>query len=467
MKHFILVILAVLGEISGHASLTLATGQHAKVGVKPTASKGIVRLNPSQQEKLKRLVLSKTRHSTKEWMEAKLILKHSSASEFSGALHWAHKDKIMGDGVTIGVVEVGGRSCTLVPDSSSGFLDASLAGDSHSIAVVDVIRQIAPDSHIVVDNYNNIFSFPSSFEPIEIINDSNGCNRSSGYADYLKPMRSMERLLLNHGKQKLLITASGNYRGEILKDKQAYATIFGRNLIIVGNLEAGYEQNQLSNEPSIIYKDCFIWTLGTDVVALNSEKGTEHFSGTSFAAPIVSGVLALLRQKYPHFTIYDLREVLLESAERTFFRSIDLGGPGSFMNYIYDLDDGPLPQEFVGQRRIEYRINGKMHYIVPLFYEPKTYGKGILSVRNAFIYAELKNSHSDWSPKDLRRAMLDRVRQQEERAASLIQNKWRERYSKKVQAARTIQSKWRHHRRLHTKNDPSSGSEEGFSSKES
>lgn len=46
------------------------------------------------------------------------------------------------------------------------------------------------------------------------------------------------------------------------------------------------------------------------------ERGTvEPFTGTSFAAPVVSGTAALLRQRYPHASARQIREIIIASAE--------------------------------------------------------------------------------------------------------------------------------------------------------
>jgi len=46
------------------------------------------------------------------------------------------------------------------------------------------------------------------------------------------------------------------------------------------------------------------------------ERGAvEPFTGTSFAAPVVSGTVALLRQRYPHASPVQIRSMITASAE--------------------------------------------------------------------------------------------------------------------------------------------------------
>ncbi len=55
---------------------------------------------------------------------------------------------------------------------------------------------------------------------------------------------------------------------------------------------------------------------GDDVTSLEMGGGTQVAGGTSFAAPVVSGVAALLMGHFPDLTAADVREILLSSAER-------------------------------------------------------------------------------------------------------------------------------------------------------
>lgn len=59
-----------------------------------------------------------------------------------------------------------------------------------------------------------------------------------------------------------------------------------------------------------------------------SGTGTEPFGGTSGAAPMVSGAAALLKQAYPHRTIYELKGALVSTAETNIRnRAVVGGGP--------------------------------------------------------------------------------------------------------------------------------------------
>lgn len=55
---------------------------------------------------------------------------------------------------------------------------------------------------------------------------------------------------------------------------------------------------------------------GADVTSLEMGGGTQVAGGTSFAAPVVSGVAALLMGHFPDLTAADVREILLQTSAR-------------------------------------------------------------------------------------------------------------------------------------------------------
>ncbi len=59
-----------------------------------------------------------------------------------------------------------------------------------------------------------------------------------------------------------------------------------------------------------------IVSMGVSVFAVSNTGGYAYVSGTSFAAPLAAGAGALLLQMYPDWTPIDLRQALIESADR-------------------------------------------------------------------------------------------------------------------------------------------------------
>ena len=58
-------------------------------------------------------------------------------------------------------------------------------------------------------------------------------------------------------------------------------------------------------------------------------------------------------------------------------------------------------------------------------FNPELYGKGVLDLRAAFIYADLKVKNPDWDKVKLRKEMNQILNQQNNQAAVTIQNAFR------------------------------------------
>jgi serine protease AprX len=79
-----------------------------------------------------------------------------------------------------------------------------------------------------------------------------------------------------------------------------------------------------------------------------------HVDGTSFAAPHVSGAMALLLNAFPDFSVSQLESTLLLSA-------VDLGSPGSDYDYgliditqAYELANSICPSDFDGNYKVDF-----------------------------------------------------------------------------------------------------------------
>lgn len=98
--------------------------------------------------------------------------------------------------------------------------------------------------------------------------------------------------------------------------KKAAYSENGANLWVCGHSQGN---NATSYTTAITTTDAmgrFGFNTGTSSNNLTNANYTKNFNGTSSATPLVSGVVALLLDKYPNLTVRDVREILAKSTRK-------------------------------------------------------------------------------------------------------------------------------------------------------
>lgn len=90
--------------------------------------------------------------------------------------------------------------------------------------------------------------------------------------------------------------------------------------IAVGAVDSTGNLARYSNKAGIM-KDWYMVAPGSDVLSTSADGGYEKMSGTSMAAPVVTGAFALLAEKFPHLTGTQIRAILFQTTD-------DLGAEG-------------------------------------------------------------------------------------------------------------------------------------------
>lgn len=353
----------------------------------------------------------------------------------SGALLWAHRHNILGKGAEIFVIEVVGYLSPDAPLSkvirtTSPFHPKGINWEAltHATAVASVVYQVAPQAHITLiqDSQLEIFFHPRWRTPDWdeqrkrnlfpehplILNWSGGVipeHRIGGIKGFFESRAQRGDLLIK------AVANSAGFGGDVEIDHMFNERVFDHHfsqIILVGNLG---EYGELPVKPfNARQSSRFLCGYGNEILVTEDNK----MSGTSFAAPTVAGSVALLKNKYPHLTLLQIGDILLESAEKTFWIGLGRWRP----TLVYDPQD--FPEGPAGLLRLPEGVE-----LVP--FDSMKYGKGILNLRRAFLYADLKVKHPQLSFEELAPLFKAAVQAQETLAAQKIQRAFRAHKGKK------------------------------------
>jgi hypothetical protein len=439
------------------------------------------------------------------------FLKGTSAFAASGA-EWAHLDGITGEGVTILLLENSGiNHADTRGIVEAGSPQAAIAGKQykldHGSGMASLIHSIAPASSIRV---RPVREWSSSLGSVRIINASFGNDKANGFANSFPALTAANNVLITK--------AAGNNQENLSAHQHTQGcesllpfTIF------TGNLRQDYKGKTSSGFPGAnpAFQNSFLWVIADDVLAASGADGSTEYSpgsGTSNAAAILSGAAALILSKYPGLTTEQLKEILLESADRDIFQLFGSGYRAlhisdnsvdfyrkhtqykkthkdkSILDFAENLatsDDIILAAEIVGGSRgvsnrgttpaeveqfkrilkkIKESGNDTLESLSPATartepermhreriqqllaeittdassaspavkeksptYDPAFWGKGILNIKNALLYAQFKMRYPAMSAHELRERMLRFINTQQQVAAERIQRKLRSR----------------------------------------
>lgn len=136
-------------------------------------------------------------------------------------------------------------------------------------------------------------------------------------------------------KDVLLVHASGNAGMNIDKNdnfpsdtylKKGLFTKLPQNYVSVGALSPKTGEDMVAGFSNYGKKDVDIFAPGVAIYSTNPDDVYTSSQGTSFAAPVVAGVAALLRSYFPSLTAAQVKQILLNSSNKI---SISVVKPGS------------------------------------------------------------------------------------------------------------------------------------------
>jgi subtilisin family serine protease len=137
----------------------------------------------------------------------------------------------------------------------------------------------------------------------------------------LSPQKQLvdEAILYAEEKGVLLIHAAGNDAINIDKVKQYPTKKISKEKIASNWITVGASSMNNDREFAAVFTNygksmVDIFAPGVDIESLAPESKYDIGDGTSFSAPVVSGVAALVLSYYPNLTCVELKEIILNSS---------------------------------------------------------------------------------------------------------------------------------------------------------
>ncbi|UVO49494.1 S8 family serine peptidase [Sphingomonas sp. SUN019] len=208
-------------------------------------------------------------------------------------------------------------------------------------------------------------------------------------------------------KSSVFVIAAGN-DGSTQTQNVAWNFATNPNLIVVGSVDPTGTISAFSNRPGTAcltnngvcsagnrLMDRFLVAPGEMILVSDGLGGVTRVSGTSFAAPLVSGTIALLHDRWPWLANYPKEsvDIILRSAK-------DLGAPG--VDPIYgrgelDVTAALSPLSFEGLKWYEYKDGKISETQAKKIRNPKEVAKWEAAGMFFYAYEDIGNSFRDFA----------------------------------------------------------------------
>lgn len=138
-------------------------------------------------------------------------------------------------------------------------------------------------------------------------------NLSFGQYNYMKSEEDLLKLLSNEGV--IIVASSGNEGANIDFTPQYPASYNIANLLSIGSINKYGDISYFSNYGQ---NKVDIFAPGEDILvaSYDNNSGYNTASGTSYSAPIVAGVIPILKAMYPYYTPEEITALLMSSGQK-------------------------------------------------------------------------------------------------------------------------------------------------------
>lgn len=395
----------------------------------------------------------------------------TSVSGMSGA-RWVQEHMgVTGRGIWVGVLEKeegqqGRRpleTMVIIPQEDTQRFDLRAIPQDHPRGVIAVLEQVAPGCHVVLGTSGKGgIVFDEEIMNTRLLNMSLGFDPKDApsfpeFSSQIKKMAKDLNVIMKMGQPKLLIKSAGNEGHNLSRPytragDQTFSDVallmedpdIQSSMIIAGNMTSLYvpaEGREGSNFPgdNPVIQNSFLWTLGSDVKiwtvypVFTADGLMDSVSGTSSAAPVVTGCVALLLEKYSDLPPEKIKEAFLWSAYRSFMARHPRKDKKWDATFVVDPEDyltDEARSSYVRsiQRawdREKKRENSTHGDLTIRDFDPSIDGMGILNVRRAFAYAALFKLYPNEEPSKLRARMKGLEKINQKHSATILQRAFR------------------------------------------
>ncbi len=174
-------------------------------------------------------------------------------------------------------------------------------GDERDKDVANAIRYAVDNGASVIN-----MSFGKGYSPEKYLVDN--AMKYAGKHDVL--------LVLGAGNESTDIDAEPKYPNDTYAKKKLLCPNRAKNMLSVGALSPDGGELAIAEFSNYGKNEVDVFAPGVFIYSTTPDSTYEYLSGTSFAAPVVSGVAALIRSRYPDLSALQVKEIIMQSVRK-------------------------------------------------------------------------------------------------------------------------------------------------------
>jgi len=218
---------------------------------------------------------------------------------------------------------------SLVEIEPGVFRSTDTRGTYATEGFMSMLRNLGTDSYATMNNMVEAFQ---DTDAVLVVAAGNNAAKVPGFPAHLAVIENPDGSLMMDGR----LIIAGNY--DIASNRTASSSNRA------GTVCFDYNETQNTCNTDRRVSDFYLMAPGQWSASTYKDGNYRVMSGTSMAAPIISGGAAILHQMWPHMTGENLVQLMLNTGDKSFTGyDVNVHGQG-----IMDLDEATLPQGELG-----------------------------------------------------------------------------------------------------------------------